>query len=242
MRGDGLGNPVRKIAGRVAFALFTCLALSLAASAQVKISGIVIDSMSFKAVPDVHIRINDKALTTTDDRGGFSIVAAPFDTIVFSRIGYLPVRFPVILDEEDIIVVMSEDVTYLQPVIVTAPFIRSPLIRDKPVVAPRTLRPSKLVTGSGIAFDYFSRAQRERRKLQRLIEANERVHAYSILITDPEFKAEIVKRYALTDDQYYDAVLNFNSNYLSRIEYKTVEEVTAILHDYFCGLSTRCPD
>lgn len=201
----------------------------------------MIDSVTFQTLSDVHIRVNGKAGTSTDGKGSFSIVAVPFDTLTFSRIGYLPVKFPVILDEEDIIIVMSEDVTYLLPVTVTAPFTRSPLIRDKPVVAPRTPRPSPLATGSGIAFDYFSRAQRERRKLQRLIQANEKVYAYNEVITDPDFRDEIVEEYVLTEEEYFDAVIAFNTNYLASIEYKTVEEVIRILHEYFCRVSVHCP-
>ncbi|HLT71326.1 MAG TPA: carboxypeptidase-like regulatory domain-containing protein [Cyclobacteriaceae bacterium] len=228
------------LATRATFLLMVSLALSFSATAQVKISGIVIDSVTFKAIPDVHIRIKDKAGTTSDKDGNFNIVAKPFDTLTFSRIGYLPVRFPVLLDEEDIMIVMAEDVTYLLPVTVTA-LARSPLIRDKAVVTPRVPKAAPLATGAGIAFDYFSRAQRERRKLQRLLLANEKVHSYNLLITDPDFKDEIVSSYALTDEEYYNAVLAFNTNYLASIEYKTIEEATTILHDYFCRISVSCP-
>jgi len=228
------------LAIRATFLFLVIVGLSFTAAAQVTVSGIVIDSVTFKAISDVHIRINDRAGTTSDKEGNFNIVAEPFDTLTFSRIGYLPVRFPVMLDEEDIMIVMSEDVTYLLPVTVTA-LARSPLIRDKPVVTPRTPKPAPLATGSGIAFDYFSRAQRERRKLQRLLLANEKVHSYNLLITDPDFKDDILSNYALTDEEYYNAVLAFNSNHLANIEYKTIEEVTTILHDYFCRISIHCP-
>lgn len=230
----------RPLQGLSIYASFLFVAISFTAAAQVKVSGIVIDSVTFKAISDVHITINNRVGATSDGEGNFSIVARPFDTLTFSRIGYVSVKFPVILDEEDIIIVMAEDVTYLLPITVTATA-RSPLIRDKIVVAPRTPKAAPLATGSGIAFDYFSRAQRERRKLQRLLLANEKVHSYNLLITDPEFKEEIVDRYALTEQEYYDAVLTFNTNHLASIEYKTIEEVTTILHDYFCRISTRCP-
>lgn len=232
-------NEQRPLSGLSICATFLFAALSFTAAAQVKISGIVIDSVTFKAISDVHIRINNKAGTTSGEEGDFSIVARPFDTLTFSRIGYLPVKFPVILDEEDIMVVMAEDVTYLLPVTVTA-IVRSPLIRDKIVVAPRTPKPAPLATGSGIAFDYFSRAQRERRKLQRLLIANEKVYSYNLLITDPDFRDEIISNYAFSEQEYYDAVLTFNTKYLAQIEYKTIEEVTTILHDYFCRISAHC--
>jgi hypothetical protein len=217
------------------------MVLSVPAFSQVRTSGIVVDSITFKSLPDVHVRIKGKpGGTVTTEQGHFSVSAAPFDTLTFSSIGYLPVSFPVLLDEEDIIILMSEDVTYLMPVIVTAPFVRSPLIKDKPVVMPRTPRASRLVTGSGIAFDYFSRAQRERRKLLRLIEANEKVRSYNQLVTDPEFKNEMVKRYVLTDDEYYNAIVTFNVTQITEVEYKTIAEVRSIMHSYFCRISSHC--
>lgn len=215
-------------------------ALLPVANAQVRVSGIVIDSVTFKALPGVHVRATGSGGVITDDQGGFSIVAAPFDTLTFSSVGYLPVRFPVVLDEEDIIIVMAEDVTYLHPVVVTAPYVRSPLVREKTVVAPRVSRPAPLATGSGIAFDYFSRVQREKRKLFRLIEANDRVDAYARLVADPHFKSEMIRRYALTENAYYAAVENFNLHLLDSIAYKSSEEVAGILDDYFCRVSFRC--
>jgi hypothetical protein len=216
------------------------LGLPSGAWAQVRVSGIVIDSVSFKSLPGVHVRAGGSGGVITDEAGAFSIVAAPFDTLTFSSVGYLPVRFPVIVDEEDIIIVMAEDVTYLHPVVVTAPFIRSPLIKDKAEVAPRVSRPAALATEHGIAFDYFSRAQREKRKLFRLIEANEKVDAYARLVADPHFKNEMIRRYSLTENAYYSAVENFNLHLLDSIAYKTSEEVAGILDEYFCRVSFRC--
>jgi CarboxypepD_reg-like domain len=211
------------------------------ALAQVKISGIVIDSVSFKSLSNVHIRIKGKSTgTVTDDRGHFTVLAAPFDTLAISIVGYIPVTFPVLINEEDILILMSEDVTYLQPVIVTGAFIRSPLIRDKRNLVYRTPRAAKLVTGSGIAFDYFSREQRERRKLQRLIEVNEKMRSYNQLVTDPDFKNEMTTRYVLTEVEYYSAILNFNQTRITLIEYKTPEEVARIMNDYFCLISNHC--
>jgi|SRR5690606_8433173 len=210
------------------------------AHAQVRVSGIVIDSLTFKALPGVHVRASGAGGVITDDKGAFSIVAAPFDTLTFSSVGYRPVRFPVILDEEDIIIVMTEDVTYLHPVLVTAPFVRSPLIKDKAEVEQRISRPAPLASEAGIAFDYFSRAQREKRKLFRYLEANQKVEAYARLVADPMFKNEMIRRYSLTENAYYTAIENFNMHLLDSIAYKTPEEVAGILDDYFCRVSYRC--
>lgn len=208
---------------------------------QVKINGIVVDSLSFKPLTNVHIKIKNKTGgTVTDERGFFFIRAVPFDTLLFSSIGYNTLSFPVILDEEDVIILLREDVTYLLPVIVTDKPILSPLIKEKKEFVYRRPAASRLVTGSGIAFDYFSREQREKRKLQKLIAANDKVFAYNQLITDPDFKNEIMRKYGFTEDEFYDAVLNFNLTRLESIEYKEREEVMVVLDNYFCRLSTKC--
>lgn len=215
---------------------------SLSAFTQVKISGLVADSLSFKGLPNVHIKIKNKlGGTVTDERGFFTMQAAPFDTLLFSSIGYVTLSFPVILDEEDVIILLREDVTYLQPVMVFAKPILSPLIKEKKEFVYRRAAPQKLVTGSGIAFDYFSREQREKRKLQKLLTANEKVLAYHQVITDPDFKDEVLKKYQLTEEEYYSAVLSFNLTRIVTIEYKEREEVILILNQYFCSLSRVCP-
>ena len=217
------------------------ICLSLTAFSQVRISGLVVDSLSFKPLPNVHIKVRNKTGgTTSDDKGFFSIQVIPFDTLLFSAIGYHTLTFPIILDEEDVIILLREDVTYLQPVIVTGAPILSPLVKEKKAIVYRRPAPAKLVTGSGIAFDYFSKAQRERRKLQKLIVANEKVSTYHQIITDPEYKNEIVNRYGFTDDEYYNAVLSFNLTQVATIEYKKREEVLGILDKYFCRLSGKC--
>jgi hypothetical protein len=218
------------------------LLCSLSAVSQVKVSGMVADSLSFKGLPNVHIKIKSKSGgTVTDEKGFFSISTAPFDTLLFSTIGYVTLPFPVILDEEDVIILLREDVTYLQAVIVMGKPILSPLIRPKKEYTYHRAAPSKLVSGSGIAFDYFSREQREKRKLQKLITANERVLAYHQVITDPEFKDEVTSKYKLTEEEYYNAVLSFNQTRINTIEYRKKEEVITILNQYFCSLSKACP-
>jgi hypothetical protein len=176
----------------------------------------------------------------TDQNGAFAIQTVPFDTLVFSAIGYITLSFPVILDEEDVIILLREDVTYLLPVVVTGTPILSPLVKPKKEVVYRRPTAAKLVTGSGIAFDYFSREQRERRKLQRLIAANEKVSAYNEIITDPDYRDEIMQQNGFTEEQYYNAVLNFNLTQISDIEYKDRDEVLSVLAKYFCGISNRC--
>src|SRR5690606_10698330 len=136
--------------------------------------------------------------------GFFYITAQAFDTLLFTRIGHLPIEFPVLIDEEDVIILMAEDVTYLQTVLVTGAPILSPLIQPKKPVPYRKPVADKMMTGSGISFSYFSREQAEKRKLLKIIDANEKVRAYTNVITDPSFKSEIINKYTLTEEKYYE--------------------------------------
>ena len=222
--------------------LLGCLILIASATyAQLKVSGIVVDSVTFQSLPNVHIKIKGKSGgAVTNENGFFNLNVSAFDTLLFSRVGYLPVLFPVVIDEEDVLIRMAEDVTYLQTVIVTGAPILSPLIQPKKSVVYRKPVSEKMFTGSGISFSYFSREQKEKRKLLRVIEANERVAAYTNVITDLSFKMEIMKKYSIPEKTYYQYVLNFNTTHLSTIENKSEEEVVRILDRYFCRISRKC--
>lgn len=211
------------------------------ANAQVTISGIVVDSITFNSIPYAHIGIKGKeGGTVTDKEGRFSLQLKAFDTLLITAVGYVSLTFPALFDQEDILILMKEDVTFLREVTVFGNPIRSPLIKEKPELVIRRPPPARLATSSGIAFDYFSRAQRERRKLQRLISANERVQAYNSIITDPDFKARIQDKYNITDERYYEGVLSFNLNNLDMIYDKTEAEVLTIMDNYFCRISNQC--
>lgn len=214
---------------------------SIAAFPQVKVSGIIADSLSFKSIPNVHITVKNKNTgTVADENGFFKISAAPFDTLVFSSIGYRKVTFPVLVNEEDVMILMPEDVTYLRTIIVTGKPIVSPLIREKQTPVYRRPVPQKLMTGSGISFSYFSREQREKRRLQKLIETNERVKAYTAVVSDPSFMEETMKKYSLNKDAYYESIVNFNQTKIDLIAWKSEEEVVEILNNFFCHEHGAC--
>ena len=223
------------------FFLLVAIALPSLVFGQVHISGIVVDSMSFKSLPNVHIKVKrTQNGIVSDENGFFQITARPFDTLVFSTVGYFPFEFPVLTDEEDILIMMSEEVTYLQSVLVTGTMIQSPLIREKKETVMRKPNPLPLASGSGIAFDYFTKAQREKRKLLKLITANDRVMVYTHIITDPDFKEAMMRKHGLSEDGYYELILSFNVTGIELVEWKEEEEVTKILEAYFCQQTGKC--
>lgn len=202
----------------------------------------VVDSLSFKSLANTHVQVKNKhSGIVTDDKGFFEISVKPFDTLLFSVVGYKPFAFPVLFNEEDILIMMSEDVTYLQAIVVTGTQIRSPYIQDKKPFVYRQPKAAKLVTSSGgVSFDYFSKYQKERRKLHKLIEANDKVKSYSTLVSDPDFRDVTMKKYKLTEEEYYQLILKFNLNRIASIEWKDEETVLSILNNYFCQESSSC--
>lgn len=225
----------------VIFLLLTPVSQFRLATAQVKVSGIIVDSISFNAVPFAHIGVKGKpGGTVADDQGRFMLQLESFDTLHITAVGYIPLTFPVFFDQEDILILMREDVTLLREVTVFGNPILSPLIMEKREIVYRRPSAARLATGSGIAFDYFSKEQRQRRKLQRLVAANEKVDAYNNIITDPDFREGMQEKYKLSEDQYYQGVLSFNLNHIESIHDKNEDEVLVILNDYFCKISGRC--
>jgi len=218
------------------------LTASVAGFSQVQISGIIVDSLSFKSLPHVHIRVKKTGVgIVSDENGYFHIKAKPFDTLIFSTVGYFPFSFPVLTDEEDIMIMMSEEVTYLQPILVTGSGIQSPFIKERKELVYRKPNPVPLGTGSGISFDYFTKAQREKRRLLKVVEANDRVRAYAQIITDQDFRELMMGKYDLTEDDYYNLVLTFNVTRIDQIAWKDEEEVIEILESFFCSQSRKCP-
>ena len=201
---------------------------------QVKISGIVADSLSFKPIPNVHITVKNKNRgIVADENGFFRITANSFDTLVFSVVGYKKLTFPVLLNEEDIMILMIEDVTYLKTITVTGKPIPSPLIKEKKTIVYHQPHAENFFTGSGISFSYFSREQKEKRKLQNLITANEKVKAYMSVVCDPFFMDEILKKYSISKEKYYESIVEFNQSKIDLIAWKSEEEVIEILDNYF---------
>lgn len=226
---------------RVVF-LAWCLCSGFSVFSQATISGIVADSLTLEIVPNAHISIKHKGKgTVTDEKGYFKITANTFDTLVFSSVGYLHYELPVLVDETDILILMSQDVIYLHQITVTDKPFLSPLIQPQKPFTYHKSEPVKLASASGFSLSYFSRQQKEKRKLQKLLDANEKVKGYVSVISRPEFKIEVMKRYRISEDEYYNYILQFNQTNMDRVTEKTPAEINKIMHRYFCAQTHNCP-
>src|SRR5690606_33740886 len=98
------------------FIFLSLVSVSGLAEAQEAVTGIVVDSLTLKALPSVSVTVkHGTAGTLTDEKGNFSIAAALYDTLVFSLVGYQKLELP-LMGYEAGIVRMNEKYTMLQAV------------------------------------------------------------------------------------------------------------------------------
>ncbi|MDL5046387.1 carboxypeptidase-like regulatory domain-containing protein [Oscillatoria amoena NRMC-F 0135] len=168
--------------------------------------GIVVDSLTLAALPGVHIRVKNTTIgTRTTDKGVFSITAKPADTLLISMIGYNTVELPLLFEESGILIRLSEKVNLLNEVTISGTRIME---------ATRTYRPPPKpmnISALSSPFDYFSRWQREKRKLQKVVDENNRSFVYVQVVSDPELRELLMEEFNLTEPEFYELLVKFNT-------------------------------
>lgn len=195
--------------------------------AQESIRGIVVDSVSLEALPSVSIQSKRSMTgTVTDAKGNFSIKALPGDTLVFSLVGYKTWALPLEGYEAGIIR-MSEQYTLLEAVTINE--YRGGQMYEG-MFDEQNARLKK-----SIPF-YFSKAKKEKIKLQSLREENIRVQTYvDVVVNDPELKRRMMRTYSLTQDEYYSVLTAFNETHYRVMYYLTAAELVSMLNTFFAS-------
>jgi hypothetical protein len=192
------------------------------------ISGIVVDSVSLTGIPNVSIKIkNSPRGTTSTTTGSFIIMAADFDTLIFTSIGFDRLYYPLFGPETDILIRIKGNVTMLKEVSVTATAIKEVMVKSPPRYTKSDgsyIKALSLADGISSPFTYFSGWEREKRKLLRMREENKKIRTYIDVVNDPALRNEIMKKYSLTEKNYYEILANFNQDnrdaaYLDNAEY-----------------------
>jgi hypothetical protein len=188
--------------------LFTFTILLSTGYGQTRYRGMVVDSVTVSALKDVHIKIkNSAAGATTNDHGIFSIMAIPTDTLIISRIGYVQLELPLLFEETSLFIRLSEHVHLLKEVTIQA-------TRLQPSAITRSVRKLPTPMSREAAFfspiDYFSRWQREKRKLLKYIQESERTLTYLQVVSDQQTRELLMEEFSLNESQYYDLLARFN--------------------------------
>lgn len=202
--------------------LFILLIISLYCQAQVArqtYSGYVSDSVSLAPLVGVHVRTKNSFIgTITNDKGFFTIEARRTDTLVFTQTGYLLYELPLFFEENVLLIRMREKVVYLDEVKITGARITEGTRPVRPL--PKPLPES---TAFSSPIEYFSRYQRERRKLLLLVEENNRIYLYNQVINDEHLRKELMEEFNLTETTYYNLLVKFNERY-RQIQYISERE------------------
>ena len=213
--------------------LTICLFLfvTLPLCAQKLTHGIVVDSVSLKALAGVHVRVKGKDIyATTGSLGAFQINAARTDTLVLSMVGYTTTVVPLLFEEEDLMIRMGERYQLLQEVTISG----KRLFESEIVRTDRTA-PHKMSTAEAFSspWTYFSRDQKERRKVVKLINENDRIKTYIQVINDQETREDIMYDYNISETEYYSTLALFNQQSQDVLYSTDPNEIISALRNFF---------
>lgn len=204
------------------------MSFCLSANAQQVVTGIVVDSARFAPLPYVNIQIKHTLRgTITDGSGKFSITAHPSDTLVLSYIGYHTVELPLYAWEASVII-MTEAITVLNTVI-----IQDELPEDYYEMLFSEQIQQLQRANRNLPF-YFSQGKKEKIKLHRFGNEQARVQTYvEVVINNPDTKATLMKKYSLTETDYYATLTRFNERYYKVMYYLSAPELLSLLNRFF---------
>jgi hypothetical protein len=194
--------------------------------AQKVVTGIVVDSATFAPIPYVNIQLKSVPKgTTTDSNGNFNILASEKDTLVFSVVGYQRLELP-LFDYEASVIRLTEKVTELKPITIIDTKFGNPyegLFDEQNAALVRRKLPF-----------YFSKAKKEKIRFDYLKNENLRVKTYvDLVINNPGTKAGLMKKYALSEDDYYKTLTKFNERYYNVMYHLTSAELESFLNRFF---------
>lgn len=192
---------------------------------------IVADSISFEPLPAVFVTVKNTTKSfMADPTGIFTIKTKQTDTLVLSHIGYRSVTIPLIFEEDAIMVRMRPLATILDEMVITS----RKLYPNE--LNPRVSKPPATRTIGGSLhqpWEYFNKREKEKRKLVKLMQENDRIKTFMEVITDPSIKQELMEDYSVEESLYYDILVKFNRQKFPVIYSNDSEKIIEALHNFF---------
>jgi len=211
------------------------LSLSWASHAQkrVTISGIIVDSASLAALPNAYVKVKSTGAGTVAGSGGmFKIEAPVFDTLLFSSIGYGTYIYPVLLSEEDVLIRLQESVIVLPEVTAVGTRLQATKYEERRAVKTPN---ENLFEGLGSPFTYFSKTEKEKRKVIKIRRENTRVRTYVEVVNDPDLKKDLMNEFSIDEPTYYRLLGKFNQENHSAQYLEDEAQIREALSTYFAG-------
>lgn len=215
---------------RLVYIILFCSLPGLVAAQKIY-RGIVVDSTTMADLPGVHISVKSSTRgVATNASGGFLVTARPIDTLVFSAVGYHSLELPLMFEEDALFIMLRENKIMLQEVTVRSKRLYPNKIEDHTKVAPRTLSKVQMFESP---FDYFWKLEREKRKLTRVIEENNRTQTFRQVITDPDVKAIMMEDHHIDEGTYYNLIEQFNIKHPAVHYFTDPDAIMEALHGFF---------
>lgn len=200
-------------------------------TAQTIYRGIVADSASLANLPGVHISIKHSGkIVATNSSGSFLIPANPIDTLVVTAVGYHSFELPLRYEETALFILLRENTTLLREVTIRSFRLYPNKVEDRTKVTPRTM--SK-ISAFVSPFDYFWKLEREKRKLTRVIEENNRTQTFRQLITDADVKEIMIEDHDIDEKTYYSLIESFNIQHPAVHYFTDPDAIMEALHGFF---------
>ena len=200
---------------------FFSLVVSLicfSASGQRLVKGIVVDSITLNSVPSAAVKIKGTGRGTITNAGGiFLLKVKETDTLEISSIGYKRVMVPINFEEEIMFVRMTEDAIMLREVTVFGKGAATkkilPSLKLKGGGVPWGGAMPNSGGGAAVNLDYFSKREREKRKLEKLKAELASTQTYVEIVTNLEVIDELKDRFSLSDSSFYKILTHFNEQH-----------------------------
>lgn len=247
-------SPVIKRVLKIVPFTFALVALLSPVHAQdIYLSGVVRDSSTYQVLSYVNIQHNTgKVVASSDSHGFFSLTAQKGDTLVFTRLGYLPTLFIPEKNDWDLNIKLAETSKMLQNVTIydnfeihgqqqiqksikegarmeSAPF-QNPTTKPGSEYAVQAFGPG--YTFSGV-FSRFSKEEVEKRKLQQVYLEQQRTSVYREVIHSEQVKQYLIKTFSVSEQVYYQKLETFAVKYPGAENLRTRTEVIDMLVVFF---------
>ncbi len=175
----------------------------------------MVDSATLNNLQGVNVKVkNTNRGTSTNASGIFTILANEKDTLLFSSIGYGRAELRVYLDDETMFVRLVEQSILLKEVVIKDRgfHINQKYVKSPTLTTTKPLRAASFSSsgGVGVSFAYFSKLEKEKRKLVKVMAENEKIKVYVEIVNDPDVKSEIMERHAITEEKFYDLLAIYN--------------------------------
>jgi hypothetical protein len=213
---------------RILLSLFFLFSVAVVfAQEQELMNGIVVDSATFAPLPFVSIRVKGTYRgTSADVQGKFGVMATRKDTLVLSLIGYETIEIPLV-DWEASVIRLAERPTMLKSITIEGTEINpyEGLFDEENERWKKSHRKLPF---------YYSRWKKEKINLGRARQENLRAQTYvDVIIKNPETKDGLMKKYKLSEMEYYSILTRFNEKNHTIMYYLTAPELLTLLNNFY---------